>query len=318
METYHNKNTACSKCTRKSLITSSPRVKYSNCEHLINSNENTKRALSEKKPKKPLQERKSEIKKIKRPEEEKKSSLKKTLAEKTRKPTKRITRTINFPTRPKPKDLVPCKKRSKKKTTENPKTHKKPLVNSHPAQRQYQEFYSDSNDLFDEAFFSDSFERENSGDYPVFGFNPVYLPTPGYFMEENYERPILNRVSNNLLNLFFDNIPGFTEVEFAPVGGFRSDSRTFSIAEILNHLVSLHPERATPANPIAVSQIPSVVMSQGLLKDNSTCAICQDDYVIGETLKKLQCGHIYHENCLTPWFRVKDTCPVCRVPFHIS
>ncbi|OMJ91272.1 hypothetical protein SteCoe_6253 [Stentor coeruleus] len=318
METYYNKNIASSKCTRKSLITSSPRVKYPDCEHLIDSKENTKRAQSEKKPKKPFQERKSEIKKIKKPEEEKKLSLKKTFAEKTRKPTKKPTKSINFPTRPKAKNPVPCKKRGKKKPTENPKTHKKPLVNSHPTQRQYQEFYSDSNNLFDEAFFSDSFERENSGDYPVFGFNPVYLPTHGYLLEENYERPILNRVSNNLLNLFFDNIPGFTEVEFAPVGDFRSDSRTFSIAEILNHLVSLHPERATPANPIAVSQIPSVIMSQGLLKDNSTCAICQEDYDVGETLKKLQCGHIYHENCLKPWFRVKDTCPVCRVPFHIS
>ncbi|OMJ85193.1 hypothetical protein SteCoe_13505 [Stentor coeruleus] len=315
MDSYHYKSIICTKCNHKILVSSSPNAKCPNCEHLINSHENTKRTQSEKKTKKPLHEHKTELKKNKKPEEEKKS-IKKPLADKAKKTIKKPTKEINSPTRSKAKDPAPQKKRGKKKPPEGPKPRKIPLRQAHPTQRQYQEFYSDSNDFFEDDFFSDSFERENSQDFPVIGFNPVYLPNPGYFMDEIFERPVLNRVSHNLFNLFFDNIPGFSEVEFTPIGGFRSESRTFSIAEILSHLVSMHPERSTPANPVVVSQIPTITMSQSLLRDNPTCTICQEEFRVGEMLKKLRCGHIYHGDCLMPWFQAKDTCPVCREAFN--
>ncbi|KAH0851031.1 hypothetical protein HID58_095031 [Brassica napus] len=34
--------------------------------------------------------------------------------------------------------------------------------------------------------------------------------------------------------------------------------------------------------------------------------------VIGETVKKLPCGHCYHGNCILPWLGTRNSCPVCR------
>ncbi|RID43973.1 hypothetical protein BRARA_I00804 [Brassica rapa] len=42
------------------------------------------------------------------------------------------------------------------------------------------------------------------------------------------------------------------------------------------------------------------------------CAVCKDGMVIGETVKKLPCGHCYHGNCILPWLGTRNSCPVCR------
>eukprot|EP00946_MAST-07B_sp_MAST-7B-sp1_P001323 g1323.t1 len=48
--------------------------------------------------------------------------------------------------------------------------------------------------------------------------------------------------------------------------------------------------------------------------DESTCPICTEDYVIGETVIKAlpQCKHGFHSGCIKKWFNVNDTCPICR------
>ncbi|KAF8107821.1 hypothetical protein N665_0116s0028 [Sinapis alba] len=42
------------------------------------------------------------------------------------------------------------------------------------------------------------------------------------------------------------------------------------------------------------------------------CAVCKDDMVMGDTGKKLPCGHSYHGSCILPWLETRNSCPVCR------
>ncbi len=42
------------------------------------------------------------------------------------------------------------------------------------------------------------------------------------------------------------------------------------------------------------------------------CSICQDSYKEKETITKLPCGHIYHENCISIWFNTNSKCPICN------
>lgn len=45
--------------------------------------------------------------------------------------------------------------------------------------------------------------------------------------------------------------------------------------------------------------------------ENSECTICLQK--INETNKAiLQCGHVYHTNCLINHLKTKDTCPICK------
>ena len=48
------------------------------------------------------------------------------------------------------------------------------------------------------------------------------------------------------------------------------------------------------------------------LPDN-TCSICLDEYKEDDILVKLNCNHIFHKDCLEPWFNDNNkNCPLCR------
>ena len=42
------------------------------------------------------------------------------------------------------------------------------------------------------------------------------------------------------------------------------------------------------------------------------CSICQEKAEAGEEWKRLPCGHTFHGDCILPWVREHNTCPVCR------
>eukprot|EP00550_Attheya_septentrionalis_P009851 CAMPEP_0198285546 /NCGR_PEP_ID=MMETSP1449-20131203/4807_1 /TAXON_ID=420275 /ORGANISM="Attheya septentrionalis, Strain CCMP2084" /LENGTH=188 /DNA_ID=CAMNT_0043982997 /DNA_START=69 /DNA_END=635 /DNA_ORIENTATION=- len=51
------------------------------------------------------------------------------------------------------------------------------------------------------------------------------------------------------------------------------------------------------------------------LKSKPTCAICLDNYSIGDSVslaKTDQCDHVYHSQCISDWLANHDDCPLCR------
>ncbi|XP_077992360.1 E3 ubiquitin-protein ligase RNF103-like [Glandiceps talaboti] len=49
----------------------------------------------------------------------------------------------------------------------------------------------------------------------------------------------------------------------------------------------------------------------------SECAICLDNYEIGQVLCGLPCGHCYHHKCIVLWLESSNhCCPVCRWPAY--
>eukprot|EP00931_Biecheleriopsis_adriatica_P101806 TRINITY_DN76884_c0_g1_i1.p1 TRINITY_DN76884_c0_g1~~TRINITY_DN76884_c0_g1_i1.p1 ORF type:complete len:437 (-),score=96.96 TRINITY_DN76884_c0_g1_i1:39-1349(-) len=42
------------------------------------------------------------------------------------------------------------------------------------------------------------------------------------------------------------------------------------------------------------------------------CAICLDNFQVGNELRKLWCSHSFHRKCVDTWLAEKDECPVCR------
>ncbi|KAI5010260.1 probable E3 ubiquitin-protein ligase HIP1 isoform X2 [Hordeum vulgare subsp. vulgare] len=42
------------------------------------------------------------------------------------------------------------------------------------------------------------------------------------------------------------------------------------------------------------------------------CCICQEDYVEGDDLGTLHCGHDFHASCISQWLVVKNLCPICK------
>eukprot|EP00916_Digyalum_oweni_P017755 GHVL01029266.1.p1 GENE.GHVL01029266.1~~GHVL01029266.1.p1 ORF type:complete len:256 (+),score=35.38 GHVL01029266.1:47-769(+) len=45
------------------------------------------------------------------------------------------------------------------------------------------------------------------------------------------------------------------------------------------------------------------------------CAICTEEFQIGETVRELPCEHRFHPYCIDPWATKKNnSCPLCRTP----
>ncbi|KAI8825524.1 hypothetical protein BJ741DRAFT_631761 [Chytriomyces cf. hyalinus JEL632] len=44
----------------------------------------------------------------------------------------------------------------------------------------------------------------------------------------------------------------------------------------------------------------------------SECAICLEAWLNGEIIKKLNCGHAFHQDCVIPWLEEHVHCPLCR------
>eukprot|EP00475_Leptophrys_vorax_P005536 TRINITY_DN13342_c0_g2_i1.p1 TRINITY_DN13342_c0_g2~~TRINITY_DN13342_c0_g2_i1.p1 ORF type:complete len:296 (-),score=49.14 TRINITY_DN13342_c0_g2_i1:158-1045(-) len=47
-------------------------------------------------------------------------------------------------------------------------------------------------------------------------------------------------------------------------------------------------------------------------EENSCCAICQDDFELQENVRRLSCGHTYHDQCIKNWLVRRRTCPYCQ------
>mmetsp|Transcript_22057 Transcript_22057/g.33682 ORF Transcript_22057/g.33682 Transcript_22057/m.33682 type:complete len:313 (+) Transcript_22057:121-1059(+) len=69
-----------------------------------------------------------------------------------------------------------------------------------------------------------------------------------------------------------------------------------------------------PASKRAIRQIPMVCVTAQDLADpnNRECCICLADVGVGDLMKRLNCGHLYHKECIEEWVNKHCTCPVCR------
>lgn len=64
-----------------------------------------------------------------------------------------------------------------------------------------------------------------------------------------------------------------------------------------------------------MSNIPRVCWDPSLQDSDchgGECALCLEEYQKGEEVLKLQCSHLFHEECVGPWFAKSLLCPLCQ------
>ncbi|KAL9317022.1 hypothetical protein ACSQ67_013539 [Phaseolus vulgaris] len=85
--------------------------------------------------------------------------------------------------------------------------------------------------------------------------------------------------------------------------------------QLIQLLADNDPNRygTPPAAKDAIENLPTVTVDDELLNSEmNQCAVCQDEFEKDTQVKQMPCRHAYHADCLIPWLRLHNSCPVCR------
>ena len=70
-----------------------------------------------------------------------------------------------------------------------------------------------------------------------------------------------------------------------------------------------------PASKQSIDTLEKINITEEKLKSfgiENTCAVCKDEFTIGELCLLMPCKHHFHKDCLIPWLKERNSCPVCR------
>ncbi|XP_024521808.1 E3 ubiquitin-protein ligase RING1-like [Selaginella moellendorffii] len=68
-----------------------------------------------------------------------------------------------------------------------------------------------------------------------------------------------------------------------------------------------------PASKTAVEGMPTMkITDEHLAQDSAPCAVCKDEFELGTEVREMPCKHLYHPDCILPWLKQHNSCPVCR------
>jgi len=96
------------------------------------------------------------------------------------------------------------------------------------------------------------------------------------------------------------------------------------LASLVIELIILIQKLKSSSNPISTHQYlkliekknPTICYSRSLSKDEdggAECRVCLCELEEGEKVRKLQCHHMFHRDCLDKWLlQYWATCPLCR------
>ncbi|KAK0639193.1 hypothetical protein B0T16DRAFT_422601 [Cercophora newfieldiana] len=109
----------------------------------------------------------------------------------------------------------------------------------------------------------------------------------------------------------------FNPAAFVPSGAVFGDA-VYS-QEALDRIISQLREQsgpggAPPASQAAIDKLEVREIDDKMLggETKTRCVICVDEMGAGEKASVLPCSHFFHGECVTPWLKQHNTCPVCR------
>jgi len=72
-----------------------------------------------------------------------------------------------------------------------------------------------------------------------------------------------------------------------------------------------------------IESLEDMTINEDDIKNNLSCAICQESFKLNEIIKELPCKpnphyfHFINDECggIIPWLKLNNTCPICRYEF---
>ncbi|XP_059478861.1 E3 ubiquitin-protein ligase Iruka [Neocloeon triangulifer] len=132
----------------------------------------------------------------------------------------------------------------------------------------------------------------------------------------------------NILQDILVNITGMDFAQIGAAGGHDRDNRGVRffvgnpgdyawgregldaiVTQLLNQMDGTGP---APLAEEKIQSLPSVEIAQEQVDQCLQCSVCWEDFKKGESVRKLPCDHVYHDDCIIPWLKIHGTCPICR------
>ena len=130
---------------------------------------------------------------------------------------------------------------------------------------------------------------------------------------------------NSLLNLVLmprTNRPRTTSSLLDMIFNLLRDRNTEenNMENIINYIMANDPNRYgnPPASKEVLESLEKIIVNKENLsfigKEGGceNCSVCKDDYEISQLVIKLPCKHVFHEECIMPWLKERNSCPTCR------
>ncbi|UKK00923.2 RING-type E3 ubiquitin transferase [Theileria orientalis] len=162
-----------------------------------------------------------------------------------------------------------------------------------------------------------------------FGF-PMMSTDPNVPMNVRFEEDFQNYFGQTFSSFFGTEGARNQQRQFGPRGRNISFTRLFNslvanpmdqqaMNQILHFVMENDPNSygSPPAAKKVVEALKVVELTKEKAKEYETCTICTEDFKEGDkihllTEEKEKCGHAFHVDCIIPWLKQHNSCPVCR------
>jgi len=118
----------------------------------------------------------------------------------------------------------------------------------------------------------------------------------------------------DVLSLMQNLMPGFG----GNMMGGAVPSPFTNYQDLLDQLFRQHQPRTHATSQNIVEKLPKLLITEQEVSEKVDCAVCKDEFTLNEEAIKLPCEHKYHVDCIHPWLKQHNTCPVCRYELPVD
>ena len=127
-------------------------------------------------------------------------------------------------------------------------------------------------------------------------------------------------IMNDMNNYVFDDEQYLSKVKNKKTKLSAQEIKAMQLPNVDNmsyeELLSLEDKIGAVNKGLSKNQIkmlPQITYKKFLNFNNQiSCLICQENFIEQEQLRKFNCGHIFHTECVDQWLKNEKTCPTCK------